>query len=65
MMSAGDAMIFNSEGCPEAVGGQNGKVPYVLDYERVQEGYSELIISQQDADVEKGIELNGMYLTYC
>ncbi|KUJ12135.1 uncharacterized protein LY89DRAFT_786270 [Mollisia scopiformis] len=60
VMSAGDtASISNSEGC-------EGSVWYVLDYEDVADGgYSEWSMFQQDEDEASGMELNGVYLTYC
>lgn len=70
-MSAGDTKIFNSEGCPASVEGEkgmeDGKVWYVLDYEMegVEGEWSEWMMLQQDGDLEKGLEMNGVYLTYC
>ncbi|KAE8452990.1 hypothetical protein EG329_012177 [Mollisiaceae sp. DMI_Dod_QoI] len=66
-MSAGDSKIFNSEGCPVPVGGKNGSLYYVLDYENegVAQGWSEWTMLQQDEDVKSGKEMNGVYLIYC
>lgn len=65
-MSAGDTRIFNSEACPAVTeDGEMGSLYYVLDYVNPIQGFSEMIMVQQDADVQKGIELNGVYLTYC
>jgi hypothetical protein len=65
MMSAGDTKIFNSEGCPAPADRTSRHVYYVLDYENAPEGFSEWTMLQQDEDVVKGVELNGVYLTYC
>lgn len=72
-MSAGDTKIFNSEGCPGPVKGEggegmvDGKVWYVLNYEMegVEGEWSEWMMLQQDGDLEKGLDMNGVYLTYC
>lgn len=64
-MSAGDTKIFNSEACPAPVDGKSGHLYYVLDYENAPEGFSEWTMVQQNEDVKRGVELNGVYLTYC
>ncbi|CZR59657.1 uncharacterized protein PAC_09551 [Phialocephala subalpina] len=67
-MSAGDTKIFNSEGCPRpTTNGESGKVWYVIDYEmeEVEGEWSEWMMLQQDGNLEKRVEMNGVYLTYC